>query len=147
MNDTDTKKLSKLTNPFHIEIKDDDLMRIDEAYPQLQTQEVMSEFNQQTGEYICKLLVSLDIDKDVLIKQTQEIQRLNNKIDKLYEQNKWHLCSEELPSDNRGVLCFDAYGDYFVGWYNTYWTVGEHIQINVIAWTELPVFKKEGLNE
>lgn len=75
-----TEELSKATNLFHVDIKDTDLMRIDEAYPQLLVQEVMSEFNQQTNEYVAKQLVSLNIDKDVLLKQTQEIQRLNNKI-------------------------------------------------------------------
>ena len=80
-----TEELSKATNLFHVDIKDTDLMRIDEAYPQLLVQEVMSEFNQQTNEYVAKQLVSLNIDKDVLLKQTQEIQRLNNKIAEVQE--------------------------------------------------------------
>ena len=102
-----TEELSKATNPFHVDIKDTDLMRIDEAYPQLLVQEVMSEFNQQTNEYVAKQLVSLNIDKDVLLKQTQEIQRLNNKIANMKDMTQKMLKEEynKAIDDYMNKLC------------------------------------------
>ena len=75
-----TEELSKAINPFHINVCEIDRDRLIEAYPSLVVENMMSEFNQQTNKYIAKQLIAFDIDKDVLIKQTQEIQRLNNKI-------------------------------------------------------------------
>lgn len=152
-----TEELSKATNPFHVDIKDIDLMRIDEAYPQLLVQEVMSEFNQQTNEYVVKQLVSLNIDKDVLLKQTQEIQRLNYKIAELQEQiPKWHLAADgDLPSDARQVLVYGMNYHFVIGKYaemrtekgyemkwvkSDAWSCNEELK-KVIAWTELPEFE------
>lgn len=165
-----TEELSKATNPFHVEIKDTDLMRIDEAYPQLLVQEVMSEFNQQTNEYVAKQLVSLNIDKDVLLKQTQEIQRLNYKIAELQKQiPKWHLVADnDFPTndDNRFYLCIsenheediptmfqydselgfgwwhDIYDEHTLGFVDSeFRTVEEEHLEKVIAWMELPKFE------
>lgn len=88
----DADKLAKATSPFHVNVSNYDRDRIIEAYPSLLVQEVMSEFNEQTNEYIAKELVRLDIDKDVLIKQTQEIRRLNTDMqkvcDRAYQQGR-----------------------------------------------------------
>ena len=82
------EELSKATNPFHINVCDIDRDRIIEAYPSLVVENIMSEFNVQTNKYIAKQLIAFNIDKDVLIKQTQEIQRLNNKIAEVQESVK-----------------------------------------------------------
>ena len=79
------EELSKAINPFHINVCDIDRDRIIEAYPSLVVENIMSEFNFQTNKYIAKQLIAFNIDKDVLIKQTQEIQRLNNKIAEVQE--------------------------------------------------------------
>ena len=82
------EELSKAINPFHINVCEIDRDRLIEAYPSLVVENMMSEFNQQTNKYIAKQLIAFDIDKDVLIKQTQEIQRLNNKIAEVQENVK-----------------------------------------------------------
>ena len=82
------EELSKAINPFHINVCDIDRDRIIEAYPSLVVENIMSEFNVQTNKYIAKQLIAFNIDKDVLIKQTQEIQRLNNKITEVQESVK-----------------------------------------------------------
>lgn len=152
-----TEELNKATNPFHIEIKDVDLMKIDEAYPQLLIQEVMSEFNQQTNEYVVKQLVSLNIDKDVLLKQTQEIQRLNNKIEELQNQiPKWHYVKDgDLPKEkseiyvsfknsagiHTGIATFYNNEFFYFSETELYGYVEEKYT-EVIAWMELPSFEE-----
>lgn len=48
------------------------------AYPQLIVDQVYNEFNAQKLKYIEKQLIHLDIDPDVLAKQTLEIERLKS---------------------------------------------------------------------
>lgn len=79
------EELSKAINPFHINVCEIDTDRLIEAYPSLVIENMISEFNIQTNKYIAKQLIAFNIDKDVLIKQTQEIQRLNNKIAEVQE--------------------------------------------------------------
>lgn len=62
--------------------------KVIDAYPELVTTEIVSEFNQETNEYVVKQLASLNIDRDVLAKQAEEIQRLRNLCKKAYEQGK-----------------------------------------------------------
>lgn len=85
-------EISKASNPFHVEVCSFDTGRIIDAYPSLIIDNVFSSFNHQTNEYIVKQLVALNIDKDVLIKQTEELRRLNSKVqemcDKAYEQGR-----------------------------------------------------------
>lgn len=64
--------VSKLTNMF-----DSRLM------PQMieyQMDDIARQINKDTETYICKRLFALDIDKDILKNQTQEIKRLNGVI-------------------------------------------------------------------
>lgn len=41
---------------------------------------IIRQINEDTETYICKRLIALDIDKDILMNQTQEIRRLNGVI-------------------------------------------------------------------
>ena len=77
--------------------------RIEGAYPTL-------EIGRDTGRYemekYCNdTLVRLNIDKDVLIKQTQEIQRLNAELDK----HRWIPVEERFP-DECEVLVYTEHG-------------------------------------
>lgn len=70
-------------------------------------------------------------------------------IDKLQEQiPKWHLVSEELPSDENDYLLYFKEGDSVLGWYSKpdkQWTNSSSdnpIIADVIAWMELPKFEE-----
>lgn len=124
--------------------------RIEGAYPTLvmtdMTDRIIKDMQKQTETYIIEQLMTLDIDKDVLIKQTQEIQRLNAELDKY----RWIPVEERLPEDRRVVLVtaywHETYqvmeGCYFgdgLWWCVPYNNCGEHMQrLKPKAWMPLP---------
>ena len=70
-----------------------------------------------------------------------------NKDKELQEQNKWHLCSEELPNESGEYLCYVNYdGNKFYnieeidcdGFFKE-WNLTS--KVKVIAWRELPKFE------
>lgn len=62
--------------------------KVIEAYPTMMINEIMSEFNYQTNQYIEKHLMELNIDKDVLIQQSKEISRLRGIAEAAYQQGR-----------------------------------------------------------
>lgn len=124
------------------------------AYPTLnfiqeQTEKVISEMKEQIEEYVTQCLFSLDIDKDVLMKQTLEIQRLNNELEKC----RWIPVTERLPEEGlNSVIGWDDYRErcVFVCYLNGYWQIPGRVEsFNILAWMPLPQpYKKEGgMNE
>lgn len=77
---------------------------IEGAYPKIifsAVDEMAKNISEQTNQYIVKQLVSLEIDPDVLTKQTMEIQRLNDELDKY----RWIPVSERLPEEEGEYIC------------------------------------------
>lgn len=81
---------------------------IEGAYPKIifsTVDEMAKDISEQTNQYIVKQLVSLDIDPDVLTKQTMEIQRLHDELDKY----RWIPVTERLPEEKTNPVTRDFY--------------------------------------
>lgn len=117
------------------------VFRYDGAYPELNVmestvQKVVDEVNKQKEEYIVNQLISLNIDPDVLMKQTLEIERLNKELDKY----KWIPCEERLPEDEGYYLVTDGWGDVEVDWFHIQDVDSKfftHSEV-VVAWMMFP---------
>lgn len=111
----DLGELSKASNPFHVNVCEFDFNRIQGAYPQMIVTDMLSSFNHQTNEYITKQLITLNIDKDVLIKQTQELNRLNSHIQELCNKARADERAKTIE-EFATKMCESIDQDNAIGW-------------------------------